>query len=170
VAQPEAALFDFQPPSSARQIANVSLPSERNVSLVGTSAADFTLKTLDGETVHLSELHGKVVLLDFWASWCPPCRHELPTIAGLSRKLKDTNVVIFGINDEDGSKAKHFLETNHNELVTLHDGDRKVARMYSCYSIPTVFIIDPAGRIVGHYVGERDEQEFMASLREAGMK
>jgi peroxiredoxin/outer membrane lipoprotein-sorting protein len=167
---PEPALFDFEPPKGAKEVSNLSLPSERNASLVGTRANDFTLKTLDGEAGHLAELRGKVVLLDFWASWCPPCRHELPTIAALNQKLAGTNAVVLGINDEEAKTAKRYLTSSHMELQTLHDDGRKVARAYSCYAIPTVVIIDPSGKVVAHYVGERSEKEFMASLREAGLK
>jgi len=168
--QPDTALFDFHAPNGAKELANLLLPSERNASLVGTRAADFTLKTLDGETIRLADLQGKVVLLDFWASWCAPCRRELPTIESLSRKLKGTNVVILGVNDEDVVTAKKFLLGSHHDLTTLHDAGRQVTKLYGCYAIPTVFIIDPAGRIAAHYVGGREEPEFMASLRQAGMK
>lgn len=162
-------LFEFQPPNGSKEVADVSLPSERNMSLVGRQAADFTLKTVDGSPVRLADLRGKIVLLDFWATWCPPCRHELPTIEALSRKYKDRNVLVFGINDEEVKTAKHFLEQHYPDLATLHDGDGKVHRLYGCFSIPTVLVIDGTGKIVAHFVGERPENELVAALKQAGM-
>lgn len=166
---PAADLFKFQPVNGSKEVADISLPSERNVSWAGRQAADFTLKTVDGSPVHLADLRGKIVLLDFWATWCPPCRHELPTIEALSRKYKDRNVLVFGINDEEVQTAKRFLEKNHPDLATLHDGQGKVHKLYGCYSIPTVLIIDPAGKVVAHFVGERTEGDLVAALKQAGL-
>ncbi len=167
---PPPELFEFQPANGSREVADVSLPGERDVSLVGQRAADFTLKTVNGEPVHLADLRGKVVLLDFWATWCQPCRHELPTIEALSRKYKERNVVVLGINDEDVSTAKHFLEKNHPDLETLHDSGKKVHRTYGCNAIPTVIVIDPQGKVVAHFVGQRPEEVFVAALKQAGMQ
>ncbi len=167
---PPPEVFEFEPPSGSKEVATVLLPSERNMSLVGKTAVDFTLKSLDGASVHLAELRGKVVLLDFWATWCPPCRRELPTIEAISRKYSDRNVAVFGVNDEDASTAKHFLEKNHPDLQTLHDASGKVFRTYGCHAIPTVLVIDPGGKIVAHFLGERPETELVAALKDAGMK
>ncbi len=139
------------------------------MSWAGRQAADFSLKTVDRAPVHLADLRGKIVLLDFWATWCPPCRHELPTIEALSRKYKDRNVVVFGVNDEEVQTAKRFLDKNHPDLATLHDAQGKVHRLYGCYSIPTVLIIDAAGKVVAHFVGERPESDLVAALKQAGM-
>ena len=165
---PAAELFEYQPPSGSKEVDTLLLPSERNLTLVGQQAFDFTLKNLEGSPVHLADLHGKVVLLDFWATWCPPCRHELPTIEALSRKYKDHNLVVYGVNDEDVGTAKKFLEKHHPDLDTLHDSG-KVYRTYGCSSIPTVLVIDPNGKIVAHFVGERSEGELIAALKQAGM-
>jgi peroxiredoxin/outer membrane lipoprotein-sorting protein len=167
---PAPDLFEFQPSSGSKEVATILLPSEHNMSLVGKTAIDFTLKSLDGTPVHLADLRGKVVLLDFWATWCPPCRHELPTIESISKKYSDRNVVVFGVNDEETSTARRFLEKNHPDLQTLHDGGGKVHRTYGCHAIPTVLIINPEGTIVAHFVGERSQTELLAALKDAGMK
>jgi thiol-disulfide isomerase/thioredoxin/outer membrane lipoprotein-sorting protein len=167
---PPPELFEFQPPPGSKEIAILMLPSEGNVSLVGKTEVDFTLKTLDGTAVHLADLRGKVVLLDFWASWCPPCRHELPAIEAISKKYADRNVAVFGVDDEEVATAKHFLEKNHPDLVTLYDGGGKVHHIYGCRSIPTVLVINPEGKIVAHFVGGRPENELLAALKDAGMK
>ncbi len=170
IEKPPSQLFAFEPLKGGKEVSDVSLPSERNVSLVGQRAADFTLPNLDGTAVHLADLQGKVVILDFWASWCPPCRRELPTIEALSRKYKDKNVVVLGINNEDQKTARKFLEQHHPDLTTLHDEKAKVERMYGCYAIPTVMVINPSGKIVAHFVGERSENELVAALKQAGMQ
>ncbi len=167
---PPAEMFEFQPANGSREVEQISLPGERDVSLVGQRAADFTLKALTGEPVHLADLRGKIVMLDFWATWCQPCRHELPTIEALSRKYKEKNVVVLGINDEDASTARHFLEKNHPDLETLHDGGKKVSRTYGCNAIPTVVVINPEGTVVAHFVGSRSEDVLVAALKQAGLQ
>ena len=94
----------------------------------------------------------------------------MPTIEALSRKFKEKNVLVFGINDEDVATAKRFLDKNHPELATLHDPNRKVSKMYAAYAIPTVLVIDPNGTIVGHFVGTREEPELLAALKRAGLQ
>jgi len=79
-------------------------------------------------------------------------------------------VLVLGINDEDVATAKHFLEKNHPDLETLHDGGRKVNRMYGCHAIPTVVVINPQGTIVAHFVGGRSEDVLIAALKQAGMQ
>lgn len=167
---PPASMFEFQPATGSKEVDEVSLPGEREVSLVGERAVDFTLKALSGKPVHLADLRGKIVMLDFWATWCQPCRHELPTIEALSRKYKDENVVVLGINDEDASTARRFLEKNHPDLETLHDGGKKVSRTYGCNAIPTVVVINPQGTIVAHFVGSRSEDVLVAALKQAGLQ
>ncbi len=166
---PPPDVFEFEPPSGSKEVSSLLLPSERNMSLVGKKAVDFSLKSLDGTPVRLFDLRGKVVLLDFWATWCPPCRHELPTIEAISRKYSEHNVAVFGVNDEEAATAKRFLEKNHPDLQTLHDGGGKVHHIYGCNSIPTVLVINPSGTIVAHFVGERAESELIGALKQAGM-
>jgi peroxiredoxin len=167
---PRPELFEFQPPAGMKEVALLLLPSERNRSLVGKTELDFTLKSLDGTPVRLTDLRGKVVLLDFWATWCGPCRYELPSIEAISKKYSERNVVVYGVNNEDASKVKHFLDQNHPALATLHDEGGKVHRMYGCRAFPTVLIISPDGKIAAHFVGVRSETELVAALKDAGLK
>ena len=166
---PPPDVFEFQPPSGSKQTEDILLPSERNMSLVGKMAVDFTLKNLDGVPVHLADLRGKIVLLDFWASWCPPCRAELPTIEAISKKYSDRNVAVFGVNDEAARTATTFLEKTHPNLQSLHDEGGKIYRTYGAYSIPTVLVINPEGKIVAHFVGERSEGDLVSALKQAGL-
>jgi peroxiredoxin/outer membrane lipoprotein-sorting protein len=168
-AAPADDVFTFTPPPDAKEVATLNLPGERPV-LTGKMAADFTLKDLQGNEIRLSALRGRIVLLDFWATWCPPCRKELPSIEKLARKYKESDVVIFGINDEDSGTVKSFLKKNDYNLTTLMDSKRTVHRMYGASAIPSVIVIDRNGMIKAHYVGSRSEEELVAALKTAGLE
>lgn len=125
-------------------------------------APDFALQTLDGGTVRLSDLRGDVVLVDFWATWCPPCRKALPHLQELHEELGDSGLKVVGIaTDQQGAKVvAPFVEENGLTFtVVLTDG--KVDRDFGgIRGIPTTFVIDPQGRIVGKFVGYQDKQIY----------
>jgi outer membrane lipoprotein-sorting protein len=105
-------LFVFIPPEGAKEVKELSFPSfpgTTRTDLIGREAFDFTLKDLDGREVNLRDLRGKVVLLSFWASWCDPCRAEMPSIEKLHREFKDKGLVVLGINAEPPEIARQFL-------------------------------------------------------------
>ena len=161
-------LFTFDPPSNATEVATLNLPGER-VLLTGKNAMDFELKDLQGTQIRLSSFRGKIVLLDFWATWCPPCRKELPSIEKLHREFADKDVVVLGINDEDAGTVKGFLKKNEYTLATLMDSKKNVHRMYGARSIPTVIVIDRQGVIRAHYIGGRSEANLREGLKLAGL-
>ena len=155
-------------PGSAKLVNELNLPGSNPV-FVGRPATDFSLKNLDGQEVRLSDLRGKVVLLDFWATWCGPCRRELPTINKLAEKLKDKGVVVLGINEEDASKVRSFNTHYKYTFMTLEDNSRKVQRAYHANAIPNVFVIGRDGVVVQHFVGTREEGDLVAALHAAGV-
>jgi len=161
-------LFTFDPPSNATEVQALNLPGER-VLLTGKNAMDFELKEIQGAQVRLSDYRGKIVLLDFWATWCPPCRKELPSIEKLHRQFADKDVVVLGINDEDSGTVKGFLKKNEYTIPTLMDSKKNVHRMYGARAIPTVIVIDRNGVIRAHYIGGRTEAELLAALKTAGL-
>jgi peroxiredoxin/outer membrane lipoprotein-sorting protein len=165
---PDNGLFSFDPPSTAAEVPTLNLPGER-VLLTGKRAIDFDLKDTQGNQVRLSDYRGKIVLLDFWATWCPPCRKELPSIEKLNRQFRDSDLVVLGINDEDSGTVRGFLKKNEYTLTTLMDSKKSVHRMYGARTIPTVIVIDRTGVIKAHYVGARSEQELLAALKTAGL-
>ncbi len=165
---PENDLFSFDPPAGSTEVQALNLPGER-VLLTGKAAMDFDLKDTQGNQVRLSDFRGKIVLLDFWATWCPPCRKELPSIEKLNRQFKDGDLIVLGINDEDSGTVKSFLKKHEYTLTTLMDSKKSLHRMYGARSIPTVIVIDRSGTIKAHYIGTRSEEELLAALKTAGL-
>ncbi len=137
--------------------APVAAAAEKDVEI----AANFTLKNPDGEEVSLSDFQGKIVIIDFWATWCPPCREGIPDLIKLQDEYRDQGVVVIGISfDEKAATVKKFAQENQINYP-LAMGDKKVAQDYGgIQAIPTVFIIDRNGRIVDRHIGSADKEYF----------
>ena len=136
-------------------------------------AADFTLKTLAGEEISLSDFKGKVLFLDFWATWCPPCVKEIPHFNELAKEYEDEGLVVFGVSvDKNGKKAVNKFEKNKMKInypLALYDQD--TYNKYQMYlpedrrgGIPFTFVIDREGNIREHYVGYRDKDVFVKAI------
>lgn len=111
-------------------------------------AEDFTLPSRGGENVRLDELKGEVVLVNFWASWCGPCRAELPKLEELHQKYKDMGVTILGINiDENLELSQRLLKDVEVNFPILYDFDNKVSKPYDISAMPSTFIIDKSGNL-----------------------
>ncbi len=161
-------LFTFEPPKKAKLVEDLVIPGQPGAALLNHDSPNFQAKTLTGEKVNLSDYRGKVILLDFWATWCPPCRAELPTIAKLYGDYKDKNVVVLGVNDEENGVAKKYLEKNGLNLPTLEDFSQKAHRLYRISAIPTVYIISTDGKVMKYFRGGRSEDSLRAALKAAG--
>jgi peroxiredoxin/outer membrane lipoprotein-sorting protein len=146
--------FAFTPPQGAKEY---TPPKEEN--LEGQPAPDFSLQSLDGKTYKLSDLKGKVVLIDFWATWCGPCREELPSIEKLHKEFSGKGLVVLGINDEDKEKVQQFVNQQKLTFPTLLDSGGAVARTYKVNAIPRVILIDKDGKIVKDITGYYPENE-----------
>lgn len=141
-----------------------SLPSAE--SLAPTSqrkaAPNFSLKDADGKEVHLADYHGKVVLLDFWATWCGPCRIEIPWFTDMERQMKDKGFAVIGVSmDDEGWKVvKPFMsEMKINYRVLLGNDD--AAHAYGGLdALPTTFLIDREGKIAAVHVGLTSRKDF----------
>lgn len=103
-------------------------------------------------------------MLDFWATWCGPCRRELPTIEKMNQSYKNSDVVILGINDEDTGIVRSYVKKNGLSFPVLMDGNRKVHAAYHMRSIPSVVIIGRDGVIAKHFIGGRGEEELRAAV------
>jgi peroxiredoxin/outer membrane lipoprotein-sorting protein len=165
VAEP---LFQFEPPKRTKLVESLPIPGQTGSALVNHQAPDFELKTLDGEKMRLSDLQGKVVLVNFWASWCPPCRKELPSLVKLSNEFKERGLVVLGVNDEGRGPAGKYAEKVGLSFATVDDSSKKAHRLYSIRSIPTVFIINREGKVVRFFNGGQPEATFRAALRSVG--
>lgn len=134
-------------------------------------AADFQLADMHGNDVRLSAFRGQVVILNFWASWCPPCREEMPSMEQLYRQLKDQDVVLLAVNVESDRRAVvDFLDRNPHSFPVLLDSDGVVRTLYGVSRYPETFIIDPQGVVVEKVLGAIDWSQpqvvqFLRSLR-----
>ena len=133
---------------------------------IGASAPDFSLADTNGNTVSLSAFNGKVVILDFFASWCPPCRQEIPDFIELEKAYGDKGFAMIGVALVSAGEAKEFAgKMGINYPVLVDDG--KVSEIYGpIRSIPTTFIIDKNGKIVKMYIGAREKAVFEADITE----
>ena len=132
--------------------------------------ADFTLTDLQGKSWTLRELHGKVVLVNFWATWCPPCRKEMPDLDTLFKKFKDQGLVILAIDDEEVTKIKPFLTERPVTYPVLLDPGRKVNDLFHIDGIPKSFVYDREGKLVAQSIDMRTQKQFLEMLGQAGLR
>ena len=137
------------------------------MSWIGQAAPDFTLSDLNGKTVSLQSLRGKVVLLNFWATWCGPCVAEMPHLEKLHREYKNKGVIILGIDDEEAEVAQNYLKQHGYTFNTLIDADKQVSKLYRISAIPQSFFITKDGMIAAYYRGTRRDSEFRAGIEKA---
>jgi peroxiredoxin len=132
------------------------------------AAPDFALKDGDGKTVHLSDYKGKVVLLDFWATWCGPCKIEIPWFMDIERKNKDKGFEVLGVSMDDNGweDVKPFLaDLKVNYRVVI--GNDETARVYGGVdALPTTFLIDQQGKIAAIHVGLTSRKEIEDGVEE----
>lgn len=111
-------------------------------------APDFTLKSTSGENLRLSEQRGQVVLINFWASWCGPCRQEMPLLDDIQQKYSKLGFTVFGVNvDKDPSKADKILKDIPVSFPVLYDSDGNVSRLFDVSAMPTTVIVDRDGNM-----------------------
>jgi len=144
-------------------------PRYINTPLIGRQAPPFTLTLFDGKKISLDDLRGKAVFLNFWASWCPPCRAEARDLEVAWQQLKDTDAVFLGIDIQDTEKdALAFIREFNVTYPNGRDAAGKIAVDYGVWGIPESFFIDPQGRITYKHVGGIGSQIVTAKLEEAG--
>ncbi|MCH9002690.1 MAG: redoxin domain-containing protein, partial [Planctomycetes bacterium] len=127
----------------------------------GTVAPDWSLQTPDGRTVSLTSLRGNVVLMDFWATWCVPCKMAMPGIQKLHEHFEGKPVTVVGVNcqDADGDPAAYMAKKNYTYTLVMN-GDR-VSEAYSVMGLPTVYVIDTEGKVAHTTVGAGGEEKLI---------
>ena len=132
-------------------------------------APDFTLKSRSGENMKLSELKGQVVLLNFWASWCGPCRHEMPILDAIHKKYEPLGFTVLGINvDKKSEKAAAYLKDTPVNFPVLYDPSSKVSELYSVSAMPSTAFIDRDGNVRFVHAGYKtgDEKKYRKMIKE----
>jgi peroxiredoxin len=132
--------------------------------------ADFRLSDLNGTKWTLRALAGKVVLVNFWATWCPPCRKELPDLETLYERFGPRGFVILAISDEEAGKVKPFVADRKLSYPVLLDPGRKVNELFQVEGIPKSFVYNREGKLVAESIDMRTQKQFLEMLRQAGLQ
>ena len=165
--------FTFSPPEGAKLVETFtrkkrSRKKRERADLTGKPAPELVLTDLNGKKHSLGNLKGKVVLIDFWASWCPPCRRELPHIQRIHEELGPKGVVVLSVNaEEDDAKLKEFLKEQKVTFPVLRDTERKASAAFSVTAIPRVLIIGKDGTVAADFTGMKSEEELKEALAKA---
>jgi len=123
---------------------------------IGSQAPDFTVQDSDHK-VTLSQFRGQVVVLNFWATWCPPCIEETPSLVRMTARMKDKGVVVLAVSiDEDDAAYHRFLKDYNVDMITVRDGARKASSLYGTFGWPESYIIDRNGVIRRKFIGPVD--------------
>jgi len=176
VAKPDPAFtssdFRFRPDTGMKRVRRFMRRSPEHAELEGRPATDFTLETLaKGTPVKLSELKGKVVVLDFWATWCGPCRRWMPIVAKAQRDYASKGVQVYAVNlRESEAKVREYLSQTKIDVPILMDRTGAVATDYRAGSIPTTVIVGRDGKVVRVLVGLHGEEDLQDVLHEAGVQ
>lgn len=131
-------------------------------------APDFTLKTREGESVNLADLKGKVVMINFWASWCAPCRQEMPFLDAMYEDFHRAGFVLLGVNlDQNSAAAEKFLADVPVTFPVLMDPKGEVAKLYKNRAMPSSFFIDREGQLAYLHMGYRpgEEEKYRQTVR-----
>lgn len=131
--------------------------------------ADFTLKDLSGKKWTLSALRGKIVLVNFWATWCPPCRKEMPDLDAIYTHFESQGLVVLSISDEEGFKVASYLRTTKYSPPVLIDSGDKVEKAFHIEGIPKTFVFDREGKLAAQSIDMRTQHQFLMMLAKAGL-
>lgn len=162
--------FNFETPDDAERVSEVSLGGRSGSSMEGREAPSFTLTNLAGKEVSLQDYRGNIVMLDFWATWCAPCRRAHPDIQDLYEEYKEDGVVILGINNEGRNTARQYMQKHDYNFPTLLDTTDSTAREYGVNAMPYYFVIDRNGNISSEIVGYHPKSDMLEALKKAGLK
>lgn len=127
----------------------VSGTLEQKITNAGDTAPDFTITTDDGKTITRENFGGKLLVLNFWASWCPPCVEETPSLEEFARQFKSQGVVVVGVSiDKNPNLYRQFIERYHVNFETARDPDATISSSYGTFQIPETYLIDTHGKVL----------------------
>jgi peroxiredoxin len=135
---------------------------------VGNQAPDFSIRTDAGVTVSPANFGGRVLVLNFWATWCPPCIEEMPSLDQLHQRLRDSGVIVLGVSvDEDENSYKTFLERAKVSFFTARDPEAAISARFGTYRYPETYVIDAQGKVVQKIVGPTDwtDERMMSYIK-----
>ncbi|MFZ0731861.1 MAG: TlpA disulfide reductase family protein [Candidatus Sulfotelmatobacter sp.] len=136
---------------------------------IGSKAPDFTVQDSD-RSVTLNKFHGQVLVLNFWATWCPPCVEEMPSLVELQRRMKAKGITVLAVSvDVDEGAYKQFLKDHNVNLLTVRDPGQKTSNLYGTFKFPETYVIDRNGVMRRKFIGavdwtEPDVTEFLGKL------
>jgi thiol-disulfide isomerase/thioredoxin len=165
-------LFAFTPPEGAKEVEKLTLFGSFGATpdLVGKAAPEFTVPAPDGKPYSLAALQGKPVLLDFWATWCAPCRASMPTVEQISRDYKDQGLVVLGVNSgEDRDTVREFLKKTPMPYPAVLGVDNGILKDYQVTVYPTFVLIGADGKIAAYEMGFGGEARLRAMVEKAGL-
>lgn len=141
------------------------------VPTAGEPAPAFAAPLLGGDTLALADLRGQTVVLNIWATWCPPCREEMPGLEALHQQYAGDGLQVVGVSIDSRAAAtevRRFLDDNQISFTILHDADERVTRAFRTAGVPETFLIDREGRVVKRWIGKIDPQseEIQTLVRE----
>ncbi len=148
--------------------ASLALPLTANAVDVREDAPDFTLKSLEGSNLRLEEYRGQVVLINFWASWCGPCRQEMPLLDRLHHRYEDTGFAVLGVNVEgEAAPAQEIVDKTNVTFPILIDDGQKVSDMYNLQAMPTTVVVDRDGVVRYIHPGYKpgDEAKYVEVVK-----
>ena len=156
-----------EPPE--RRVPQATTPGVGEVGRTESRVPDFSVQDLDGRTVRMSDFRGQVVLIDFWATWCGPCRMSIPHLIDLYNEYSSKGFTVLGISlDQRGpTVVRPFVATNKIPYPVVMGDQATVQKFGSVRAIPTAFLVDPEGYIVGRYEGLRDKRFFQKEIEKA---
>jgi peroxiredoxin/outer membrane lipoprotein-sorting protein len=166
-AVPES-LFAFAPPASARAASAAPAAAVQSSPIAGAEAPDFTLPDAGGHPVHLRDLRGKVVVVDFWATWCGPCRAQMPLLQQMQSELAGKGLVVLGLDvGEDAGKVTEFATRQSYTFTLLLGAEPDVSARYYVEAYPTTFVVDRQGRIAFRELGGGSPDKLRSAVQSA---
>jgi len=156
------------PFSSAAKSSSISVGGTGAIPKIGDKAIDFTLEDLSGKKVKLSDFRGKVVLINFWASWCPPCREEMPALQAVYQDKQSENLVVLAVDiQEDSDTVSRFVQKLGLTFPIAMDTEGEVTEAYGIDSIPSSFFVDKSGTIRAISIGAMTKETILKNLAKA---